>query len=233
MIADWMTWGGNIVATTRHGVVQMDESSPMKRCTFEQPVEVFYNAAFEGTTDHLKGISEQLMVGTTAKIGTYAGNILKDEVMERSQEVCPGSGSTMGTPASRAGPMGSAASAKAPWAPPPPAQAPWQPPPPAQAPWQPPPPAQMQWAPPPQLRCSGLLLLQHRRRGNHHRPLKTNGLLHPLLRRRGNHHRQRRHRGVHQSHPCLKAHHNSHGGHHPHRARQIFGLESSNEVYKH
>ena len=60
-IADWMTWGGNIVATTRHGVVQMDESSPMKGCTFEQPVEVFYNAAFEGTTDHLKGISEQLM----------------------------------------------------------------------------------------------------------------------------------------------------------------------------
>ena len=63
-IVDWMTWRGDITALTRHGVKKMMEScTPLKRATFEQPVEIFHNAAYKGLHDELKGVSEQLLIG--------------------------------------------------------------------------------------------------------------------------------------------------------------------------
>ena len=41
MMVDWMTWSGNINALNRHGVKKMmDGATPLKRATFEQPVEI-------------------------------------------------------------------------------------------------------------------------------------------------------------------------------------------------
>ncbi|MDA7839109.1 hypothetical protein N9A45_02125, partial [bacterium] len=71
-IVDWMTWRGDITALTRHGVKKMMESStPLKRATFEQPVEIFHNAAFKGLHDELKGVSEQLLVGKEPRCGSH------------------------------------------------------------------------------------------------------------------------------------------------------------------
>ena len=71
-IADWMTWGGNICALTRHGVKKMMENAtPLKRATFEQPVEIFHHAAVKGLHDELTGVSEQLLVGKEPRCGSH------------------------------------------------------------------------------------------------------------------------------------------------------------------
>jgi DNA-directed RNA polymerase II subunit RPB1 len=77
VIIDWMTWGGTINALTRHGVKKMmDDSTPLKRATFEQPVEIFHRAAVKGLKDTLSGVSEQLLIGNPPKIGSYYNDVI-------------------------------------------------------------------------------------------------------------------------------------------------------------
>ena len=80
VIIDWMTWTGNINALTRHGVKKMmDDSTPLKRATFEQPVEIFHRAAVKGLKDTLSGVSEQLLIGNAPKIGSYYNDVVTDQ----------------------------------------------------------------------------------------------------------------------------------------------------------
>jgi DNA-directed RNA polymerase II subunit RPB1 len=80
VIIDWMTWGGGINALTRHGVKKMmDDSTPLKRATFEQPVEIFHRAAVKGLKDTLSGVSEQLLIGNPPKIGSYYNDVVTDQ----------------------------------------------------------------------------------------------------------------------------------------------------------
>ena len=76
-IVDWMTCLGDITALTRHGVKKrMQEAAPIKRATFEQPVEIFHHAAVKGIKDPLNGISEQLLVGIEPKCGSHYNNAI-------------------------------------------------------------------------------------------------------------------------------------------------------------
>jgi DNA-directed RNA polymerase II subunit RPB1 len=78
-IVDWMTFGGNITALTRHGVKKRTQSSaPIKRATFEQPVEIFHKAAVKGTRDNLEGISEQLLIGIEPSCGSHFNGAITD-----------------------------------------------------------------------------------------------------------------------------------------------------------
>jgi len=78
-IVDWMTFEGNITALTRHGVKRrMKSSAPLKRATFEQPVEIFHTAAVKGIRDNLDGISEQLLVGIEPKCGSHFNSTITD-----------------------------------------------------------------------------------------------------------------------------------------------------------
>ena len=80
IIVDWMTCYGTITALTRHGVKKrMKTSAPLKRATFEQPVEIFHQAACKGIKDTLKGISEQLLVGIEPKCGSHYNEVITDE----------------------------------------------------------------------------------------------------------------------------------------------------------
>jgi DNA-directed RNA polymerase II subunit RPB1 len=80
VIIDWMTWSGGINALTRHGVKKMmDDSTPLKRATFEQPVEIFHHAAVKGLKDTLSGVSEQLLIGNAPKIGSYYNDVVTDK----------------------------------------------------------------------------------------------------------------------------------------------------------
>ena len=79
-IVDWMTWNGNITALTRHGVKKMMESAtPLKRATFEQPVEIFHNAAVKGLHDELAGVSEQLLIGNEPRCGSYFNGCVTEQ----------------------------------------------------------------------------------------------------------------------------------------------------------
>ena len=84
VIIDWMTWGGTINALTRHGVKKMmDDSTPLKRATFEQPVEIFHHASVKGLKDTLSGVSEQLLIGNAPKIGSYYNDVIIDQEYQK------------------------------------------------------------------------------------------------------------------------------------------------------
>ena len=84
MIVDWMTWSGNINALNRHGVKKMMESAtPLKRATFEQPVEIFHNAAVKGLYDELNGVSEQLLVGNEPRCGSYFNGTVTEKEYQK------------------------------------------------------------------------------------------------------------------------------------------------------
>ena len=84
VIIDWMTWAGNINALTRHGVKKMmDDNTPLKRATFEQPVEIFHHAAVKGLNDKLTGISEQLLLGKYAKCGSYYNQVITEKSYQK------------------------------------------------------------------------------------------------------------------------------------------------------
>lgn len=79
-ITDWMTFEGNITALTRHGVKKrMKTDAPLKRATFEQPVEIFHRAAFKGLKDEISGISEQLLMGIEPYCGSRFNKAITDK----------------------------------------------------------------------------------------------------------------------------------------------------------
>jgi DNA-directed RNA polymerase II subunit RPB1 len=83
VIIDWMTWTGHINALTRHGVKKMmDDTTPLKRATFEQPVEIFHHAAVKGLTDNLSGVSEQLLIGKPPKCGSHFNSCVTDKIYQ-------------------------------------------------------------------------------------------------------------------------------------------------------
>ena len=80
VIVDWMTWRGDITALNRHGVKKMmNSTTPVKRATFEQPVEIFHNAAVKGLYDELNGVSEQLLIGKMPKCGSHFNGVVIDK----------------------------------------------------------------------------------------------------------------------------------------------------------
>jgi DNA-directed RNA polymerase II subunit RPB1 len=83
VIIDWMTWTGHINALTRHGVKKMmDDTTPLKRATFEQPVEIFHHAAVKGLTDNLSGVSEQLLIGKPPECGSHFNSCVTDKIYQ-------------------------------------------------------------------------------------------------------------------------------------------------------
>jgi DNA-directed RNA polymerase II subunit RPB1 len=87
IMIDWMTWGGDVNALTRHGVKKMmDGTTPLKRATFEQPVEIFHHAAVKGLEDCLSGISEQLLIGKEPLCGSYYNETIVEEAYKKKWE---------------------------------------------------------------------------------------------------------------------------------------------------
>jgi len=85
LIVDWMTWSGHITALTRHGVKKMMHGiTPIKRATFEQPVEIFHHAAYKNLSDDLSGISEQILMGKEPKIGSCFNEVYTDPTYQKT-----------------------------------------------------------------------------------------------------------------------------------------------------
>ena len=77
LLCDVMTAKGHLMAITRHGINRQDVG-PLMRCSFEETVDVLINAACYAEVDHLKGVSENIMLGQLAKMGTGAFGMLLD-----------------------------------------------------------------------------------------------------------------------------------------------------------
>jgi DNA-directed RNA polymerase II subunit RPB1 len=90
LLADWMTHTGNMTPTTRHGMKNVVES-PLQRCTFEEVVDVFNNAAAFKEDDYLEGISQRIVVGAPANVGTNCciGTVEDEEITRKYAQAKP------------------------------------------------------------------------------------------------------------------------------------------------
>lgn len=73
LLCDVMTSKGHLMAITRHGI-NNQEAAVLMKCSFEQTADVLFNAAVHAEVDPMKGVSENIVMGQLAKIGT--GKIL-------------------------------------------------------------------------------------------------------------------------------------------------------------
>jgi DNA-directed RNA polymerase II subunit RPB1 len=61
-LCDIMTNKGTLTAITRHGINRID-SGALRKCSFEETVEILLEAALHGEIDPLSGITENIIMG--------------------------------------------------------------------------------------------------------------------------------------------------------------------------
>ena len=69
LLADVITYNGNLMGLNRYGIVKM-KNSPMMLASFETTGEVLFDAAFFGLIDEMKGVSEKVLLGDNINLGT-------------------------------------------------------------------------------------------------------------------------------------------------------------------
>ena len=80
LLVDVMTSRGHLMAITRHGINRADTGALM-RCSFEETVEILLDAAAMGELDDCRGISENIMLGQLAPLGTGDIEVFLDQKM--------------------------------------------------------------------------------------------------------------------------------------------------------
>ena len=80
LLVDVMTSRGHLMAVTRHGINRADTGALM-RCSFEETVEILLEAAACGELDDCRGVSENIMLGQTAPMGTGELDVFLDQKM--------------------------------------------------------------------------------------------------------------------------------------------------------
>ena len=96
-LCDIMTQRGIITSITRHGI-NRGESGPLRKCSFEETVEILLEASVFCEVDLLKGITENLIMGQLAPFGTGSFQLVVDlEALQYAHvkdEECEEPGST-------------------------------------------------------------------------------------------------------------------------------------------
>jgi len=72
-----MTQRGLLTAITRHGINRV-ELGPLRKCSFEETVEILLEAGLFSETDNLTGITENIMLGQLAPFGTGCFDLMLD-----------------------------------------------------------------------------------------------------------------------------------------------------------
>ena len=78
LLADVMTFKGSVLGINRHGVAKMKNSTLML-ASFEQTTDHLYDAAVYSKKDTLAGVSESIITGNMAPLGTGAFKICFDD----------------------------------------------------------------------------------------------------------------------------------------------------------
>ncbi|MCP3684512.1 MAG: hypothetical protein GY861_17745, partial [bacterium] len=82
ILCDVMTHRGLLTAITRHGINRA-ELGPLRKCSFEETVEILLDAGLFSETDNLTGISENIMVGQLAPLGTGCFDLILNDQMTK------------------------------------------------------------------------------------------------------------------------------------------------------
>ncbi|KAG0421505.1 hypothetical protein HPB47_002600 [Ixodes persulcatus] len=69
LLADLMTFRGEVLGITRHGLARMKESALML-ASFERTADHLFDAAYYGQVDEITGVSESIILGVPMGIGT-------------------------------------------------------------------------------------------------------------------------------------------------------------------
>lgn len=77
LLCDVMTNKGQLMPITRHGINRQDTGC-LARCSFEETVDILVEAAAHAEIDPMKGVSESIMLGQMAQIGTGCFELLID-----------------------------------------------------------------------------------------------------------------------------------------------------------
>ena len=78
VLSDIMTFRGYLMAINRHGINRM-EAGPLLRCSFEETVDILFEAALFGRNETLNGVTENIMCGQLAKIGSGCIDLMLDQ----------------------------------------------------------------------------------------------------------------------------------------------------------
>jgi DNA-directed RNA polymerase II subunit RPB1 len=80
LLADAMTYRGYLMSITRHGINRV-ETGPLMRASFEESVEILFEAAMFSETDHCRGVTQNIMLGNLCPLGTGHFGLFLDEDM--------------------------------------------------------------------------------------------------------------------------------------------------------
>ena len=90
LLCDTMCQKGFLMAITRHGINRVDRG-PLMKCSFEEMVEMLVDAAMYGETDYMRGVSENVLMGQLAPIGTSCFDLVIDtDALTDSRPTLPG-----------------------------------------------------------------------------------------------------------------------------------------------
>jgi DNA-directed RNA polymerase II subunit RPB1 len=79
-LCDIMTVRGILTPITRHGINRVD-SGALRKCSFEETVEILLEAAFHAEIDPLCGVTENIIMGQLAPYGTGSFDLMMDADM--------------------------------------------------------------------------------------------------------------------------------------------------------
>lgn len=78
LLVNLMTSLGQLLQISRHGLNRLvDTSGPLAKCSFEETVDVLYDAAAYGECDPVRGVTESVILGQRAFIGTGVCEVIQ------------------------------------------------------------------------------------------------------------------------------------------------------------
>jgi DNA-directed RNA polymerase II subunit RPB1 len=85
LLYDVMTQGGDLMSITRHGLNRRVAYGPLSKCSFEETPEVLHRSARFFQKDGLKGVTENIIMGRNAPVGTHTFSLhLDHKKLEKS-----------------------------------------------------------------------------------------------------------------------------------------------------
>lgn len=78
VLCDWMTFRGKLTPINRNGINRVPHISALRKSSFEETVEILYDAAIFSELDELTGVTENIIFGQTCELGTGGFKLLVD-----------------------------------------------------------------------------------------------------------------------------------------------------------
>jgi DNA-directed RNA polymerase II subunit RPB1 len=79
LLADFMTYKGEVVKIDRNGINRISDNGPFHRCSFEETSDMLYKSSVYSEYDVMEGVSSNIIMGQFIKSGTNMFDVMIDE----------------------------------------------------------------------------------------------------------------------------------------------------------